>query len=97
MQGAFGALRKICEDMAEQLNSDVVNRPLNVLIPKFLEFFKHSSPIIRFVSAIMRITMVHVTKLLSLLCGFALSLCVCFSGCFFFFGFQNMTWRLFSF
>jgi transportin-1 len=46
-EGAFGALQKVCEDSAEMLDSDVVNRPLDVLIPKFLQFFKHSSPKIR--------------------------------------------------
>uniref|UniRef100_A0AAR2KSW3 Importin N-terminal domain-containing protein n=2 Tax=Pygocentrus nattereri TaxID=42514 RepID=A0AAR2KSW3_PYGNA len=45
--GAFGALQKICEDSAEILDSDVLDRPLNVMIPKFLQFFKHSSPKIR--------------------------------------------------
>lgn len=46
-QGAFGALQKICEDTAELLDSDALNRPLNILIPKFLQFFRHSSPKIR--------------------------------------------------
>ncbi|XP_026739177.1 transportin-1 isoform X1 [Trichoplusia ni] len=46
-EGAFGALQKICEDTAEILDSDALNRPLNVLIPKFLQFFRHSSPKIR--------------------------------------------------
>ena len=46
-EGAFGALQKICEDNAEMLDQDEVNRPLNVLVPKFLQFFKHSSPKIR--------------------------------------------------
>jgi hypothetical protein len=46
-QGSFGALQKICEDSAELLDSDALNRPLNVLIPKFLQFFRHSSPKIR--------------------------------------------------
>lgn len=46
-EGAFGALQKICEDNAETLDSDAVNRPLNVLIPKFLQFFRHQSPKIR--------------------------------------------------
>ncbi|OCT98635.1 transportin 1 S homeolog isoform X1 [Xenopus laevis] len=46
-EGAFGALQKICEDSAEILDSDVLERPLNVMIPKFLQFFKHSSPKIR--------------------------------------------------
>ncbi|XP_043920372.1 transportin-1 [Protopterus annectens] len=46
-EGAFGALQKICEDSAEILDSDILDRPLNVMIPKFLQFFKHSSPKIR--------------------------------------------------
>uniref|UniRef100_A0A8C2P8G4 Transportin-1 n=1 Tax=Capra hircus TaxID=9925 RepID=A0A8C2P8G4_CAPHI len=46
-EGAFGALQKICEDSAEILDSDVLDRPLNIMIPKFLQFFKHSSPKIR--------------------------------------------------
>ncbi len=29
------------------LDSDALNRPLNILIPKFLQFFKHTSPKIR--------------------------------------------------
>ncbi|XP_026104559.1 transportin-1-like isoform X3 [Carassius auratus] len=45
--GAFGALQKICEDSAEILDSDMLDRPLNVMIPKFLQFFKHNSPKIR--------------------------------------------------
>ncbi|CAH1960718.1 unnamed protein product [Acanthoscelides obtectus] len=46
-EGAFGALQKICEDSAEALDADTTNRPLNILIPKFLQFFNHSSPKIR--------------------------------------------------
>lgn len=46
-EGAFGALQKICEDSAEMLDSDALNRPLNILIPKFLQFFSHASPKIR--------------------------------------------------
>lgn len=46
-EGAFGALQKICEDSAEALDSDTVNRPLDILIPKFLQFFNHSSSKIR--------------------------------------------------
>lgn len=46
-QGAFGALQKICEDTAEDLDNDS-SRPLNVLIPKFLQFFKHNSAKIRY-------------------------------------------------
>uniref|UniRef100_A0A9J8A5X0 Transportin 1 n=1 Tax=Cyprinus carpio carpio TaxID=630221 RepID=A0A9J8A5X0_CYPCA len=42
-EGAFGALQKICEDSAEILDSDMLDRPLNVMIPKFLQFFKHNS------------------------------------------------------
>ena len=32
-QGAFGALQKICEDSADALDTDSLERPLNVLIP----------------------------------------------------------------
>lgn len=46
-EGAFGVLEKICEDTAELLDSDALNRPLNVLIPKFLQFFRHTSSKIR--------------------------------------------------
>ncbi|MBV95999.1 Transportin-2, partial [Eschrichtius robustus] len=46
-EGAFGALQKICEDSSELLDSDALNRPLNIMIPKFLQFFKHCSPKIR--------------------------------------------------
>jgi len=46
-EGAFGALQKICEDSSEVLDSDALNRPLNILIPKFLQFFTHNSPKIR--------------------------------------------------
>ncbi|WAR22767.1 TNPO1-like protein [Mya arenaria] len=45
-EGAFGALQKICEDSAEALDNDP-SRPLNILIPKFLQFFKQQSPKIR--------------------------------------------------
>lgn len=47
LQGSFGALQKICEDSSELLDSDALNRPLNIMIPKFLQFFKHCSPKIR--------------------------------------------------
>lgn len=46
-EGAFGALQKICEDSADALDSAQLNRPLNVMIPKFLQFFTHNSPKIR--------------------------------------------------
>ena len=46
-EGAFGALLKICEDSTDYLNADNLNRPLNVLVPKFLTFFKHNHPKIR--------------------------------------------------
>lgn len=48
LQGAFGALQKICEDSAEILDSDILDRPLNIMIPKFLQFLKHNSPKIRY-------------------------------------------------
>ncbi|MFT7802389.1 transportin-2 [Arapaima gigas] len=40
LKGSFGALQKICEDSSELLDSDA----LNIMIPKFLQFFKHCSP-----------------------------------------------------
>ncbi|CAG9759260.1 unnamed protein product [Ceutorhynchus assimilis] len=46
-EGAFGTLQKICEDSAEALDADTTNRPLDILIPKFLQFFNHSSSKIR--------------------------------------------------
>ncbi|XP_033636471.1 transportin-1-like isoform X1 [Asterias rubens] len=46
-EGAFGALQKICEDSTEILDSDALDRPLNTLIPKFLQFFKHANAKIR--------------------------------------------------
>ncbi|XP_037821481.1 transportin-1-like [Lucilia sericata] len=46
-EGAFSALQKICEDHAETLDSASLNRPLNVMIPKFLQYFSHNSPKIR--------------------------------------------------
>ncbi|KAF6216915.1 hypothetical protein GE061_001266, partial [Apolygus lucorum] len=46
-EGAFGALQKICEDSTEVLDSDALNRPLNILIPKFIQYFGHSSSKIR--------------------------------------------------
>lgn len=50
-EGAFGALQKICEDSSEVLESDAMSCSLNIMIPKFLQFFRHESPKIR-VSAI---------------------------------------------
>ncbi|XP_078657001.1 transportin-1-like isoform X1 [Branchiostoma floridae x Branchiostoma belcheri] len=46
-EGAFGALQKVCEDSAELLDCDALNRPLNTMIPKFLQYFKHTSAKIR--------------------------------------------------
>ncbi|BES91280.1 IBN_N [Nesidiocoris tenuis] len=45
-EGAFGALQKICEDCGE-VGSDALNRLLNLLIPKFIQYFGHSSYKIR--------------------------------------------------
>ncbi|EEB14578.1 transportin-2, putative [Pediculus humanus corporis] len=46
-EGAFGALQKICEDSAELLDNDTWNKPLLLLIPKLIQFFKHNSSKIR--------------------------------------------------
>jgi transportin-1 len=40
VEGAFNALLLICEDYSQKLDSDQAGRPLNVLVPKFLTFFK---------------------------------------------------------
>ena len=49
-EGAFGALRKICEDCANQLDADESpEKPLNVLLPKFFGFFSHQSAKIKYV------------------------------------------------
>ncbi|CAG0915333.1 unnamed protein product [Notodromas monacha] len=45
--GAFGALQKICEDSAEMLDHEALNRPVDSLIPKFISFFGHKNPKIR--------------------------------------------------
>ena len=47
VQGAFGALQKVCEDCADQLESPEMQQSLSVMIPKFLQFFKHSTAKIR--------------------------------------------------
>jgi transportin-1 len=43
ISGAFGALCKICEDSAVKLENSP-SRPLNVLIPKLLQYFQHPNP-----------------------------------------------------
>jgi transportin-1 len=45
-EGAFGALQKICEDSADELDNAQA-QPLNILIPKFIQFFLHSHTKIR--------------------------------------------------
>ena len=49
LQGAFSTLLKICEDCTNQLDSAALNRPLEILIPKFLQFFHHSNPRVKLV------------------------------------------------
>ena len=46
VEGALNTLMVICEDHAHRLDSNELGRPLNVLIPKFLTFFK--SPHVQF-------------------------------------------------
>ena len=45
-EGAFGALQKICEDSADQLEN-APTHPVNVLIPKFIQYFRHSHAKVR--------------------------------------------------
>ncbi|XP_044508458.1 transportin-1-like [Mangifera indica] len=43
MEGAMDALSKICEDLPQALDSDVpglAERPINILLPRFLQFFQ---------------------------------------------------------
>ncbi|CAH8460580.1 unnamed protein product [Dicrocoelium dendriticum] len=44
IEGAFGALAKICEDSSTQLEDRRFGCPLASLIPKFLEFTSHENP-----------------------------------------------------
>ncbi|RHY97676.1 hypothetical protein DYB37_006951, partial [Aphanomyces astaci] len=45
VEGAFGALTKICEDHADKLNDQrLASRPLDALIPIFLQYFNHPRP-----------------------------------------------------
>ncbi|XP_065069170.1 transportin-1-like [Rhopilema esculentum] len=46
-EGSFGALQKICEDLAPQLDADGTNQPASIMIPKFLEFFRHNNAKVR--------------------------------------------------
>ncbi|XP_053952667.1 transportin-1-like [Anastrepha ludens] len=46
-EGSFSALQKICEDSADMPDSGVINRSLNMMIPKLLQYFSHNSPKIR--------------------------------------------------
>lgn len=47
VETAFSTLQRICEDLAEVLSSDESSGPLDEMLPRFLEFFKHPNPIIR--------------------------------------------------
>ena len=40
-------MHKICEDCCDQFNSEELKQSLEVLIPKFIRFFSHSSPTIK--------------------------------------------------
>lgn len=48
VEGAFGALQKICEDLADVLCSDTLSKPLEAMLPKFIQFFKHPSAKVRY-------------------------------------------------
>ena len=41
VDGAFGALEKMCEDAPEVLDCEASGRPLNSLVPKWLAYFQH--------------------------------------------------------
>lgn len=40
-------MHKICEDCCDQFSSEELDQFLGVLIPKFIQFFSHSSPSIK--------------------------------------------------
>ncbi|TIB71126.1 hypothetical protein E3Q24_02480 [Wallemia mellicola] len=47
-EGAFGTLAKICEDMYKNLDCEIAGvRPLDFMIPKFIQMLNHQSPKIR--------------------------------------------------
>ncbi|XP_037555011.1 transportin-1 [Dermacentor silvarum] len=48
---SFGALHKICRDYAEALDTGPLKDQLTVLVLKFLKFFRHKNPRIRFCAA----------------------------------------------
>eukprot|EP01126_Amoeba_proteus_P027958 TRINITY_DN2765_c0_g2_i4.p1 TRINITY_DN2765_c0_g2~~TRINITY_DN2765_c0_g2_i4.p1 ORF type:complete len:869 (+),score=129.33 TRINITY_DN2765_c0_g2_i4:69-2675(+) len=56
VDGAFYALSLICEDHHYELDSEHCGRPLNFLLPIFLEFFKNDQPELRYyaISCILR-------------------------------------------
>ncbi|KAL6010691.1 Transportin-1 [Asimina triloba] len=50
MEGAMDALSKICEDIPEELDLDVpglAERPINVFLPRFFQFFQSPHPSLR--------------------------------------------------
>ncbi|XP_058091249.1 transportin-1 isoform X2 [Magnolia sinica] len=50
MEGAMDALSKICEDIPEELDSDVpglAERPINVFLPRLFQFFQSPHPSLR--------------------------------------------------
>ncbi|KAF6778265.1 hypothetical protein AHF37_02460 [Paragonimus kellicotti] len=47
IEGAFGAIAKICEDSSTQLEDTRLGCPLSSLIPKFLQYSKHENAKLR--------------------------------------------------
>ena len=47
LQGTVTTLHKLCEDCGDRLESSVPNKPLNFLIPKFIQLFRHQHGPIR--------------------------------------------------
>jgi transportin-1 len=48
VESAYDAMRKICADVGRKLDSDLADRPLNFLIPKFIQSLHHPSSTVRF-------------------------------------------------
>lgn len=47
VDGAMSAFLKICEDNKDQLDSDALGRPLDILIPRFIQLFNHPAESVR--------------------------------------------------
>lgn len=73
-------MHKICEDCSDQFNSEELSQSLGVLIPKFIQFFGHSSPNIKS-SAIACVNQFVISQPPALVANVLPFIRVCFSVC----------------